>query len=460
MKVDIDAPRAHDCREVLKLTVVQKKGTCQHSAGPAHDSVQLTKNVSQHLPPFGVVGLSYKTADLELRSQVALTAERRIEFLRRAREAGWQECIAVSTCNRIEIYFAGVEPAGVLAFLAEFTGVPQEILEHHTYVRSCFCASCHLFRVVAGLDSAVLGETEIVAQVREAWATSQDEGMAGPMLNLLLRRAMETSKRIRTETKLCKSVISTAGLAAQRAHQELGNLSEKTAVILGAGKIAERLAKELAPARIGKKIVVNRSRDKAAALARLIAADPRSLDDLEVSIAEADVVFGAVGADQPVVDLVSLQKIMASRPNRPLLLIDLGVPPNVESGQLPDGVTWVGLEELSAASSANAGERQDAVEPSLDILGDELKRFGEALVERAASPTVAALMNLGNHIRSKNLDWLKDKLPELDERQIRVIEEMARRTVLGLLESPIQNLKSDVTWTERRSLIEELFSIG
>lgn len=416
-------------------------------------------SISKTIAPFGVVGLSHKTAPLELRSAFSLTKEQLPEFLQRARKAGFSECVVLATCNRTELYFAGADGMAAAELLADHAGIPLDLLKGHLYERSCICAACHVIRVAAGLDSAVLGETEIVAQVKEAWAIANEQGMVGPMLDLLFKRAREASKRIRTETKLNKSVVSTAALALRESRSLVGPLEGKTLLLLGAGKMAIRLGKELADLGGSRKIVANRSLENAKALADKMGAEARGFDSLRSSLEDADVVFAAVGAGRAVIDTQMLREVMATRPDRPLLVLDLGVPPNVEPGVKPDDVHVVGLDELSSKAAANTQVRNASIDPSLRILDEEIGAFCEGLIKHAASPTIRALLEFGETVRKRNVDWARERLPDLEERDLKVIDELSRRMIIGLLESPIHTLKTDIEWSERRHLVEHLFAL-
>lgn len=412
------------------------------------------------LAPFGVVGMSHKTAALELRSSLGVPKDELPNFLAKAKAAGIEECILLSTCNRTELYFSGSDGKVVAKLLADHVGVPVAVLRPHLYEKPCVCAACHLFRVTAGLDSAVLGETEIVAQVKEAWAIAGEAGMVGPMLDLLFKRAMEASKRLRRETELCRHVTSTASLAVRQAKEALGDLTGKNLLILGAGKIARRLAKELSEVEGAHFTVANRTIQRAEEVAESLAGTACSLSDLDTKLAEADAVFAAVGAGRSVIARRVLEGAMANRPERPMVILDLGVPPNVERGAEVPGVLVVDLDELSGATATNAEVRNSSVQPALFLLDEELGRFGEALVERAASPTIKALMKMGDTVRQRNVAWAKERLPDLGEREMRVIDELAKRMVIGLLESPVHTLKTDISVAERREMIEHLFSLN
>lgn len=436
------------CPESLKLK--------QHEGGVSCGAATPSYTVGGLQAPFGVVGLSHKTAPLELLSILGLTKDQLPDFLAKSKAAGLSECIVLSTCNRVEVYYAGGDANLAIKLLAEHAGVSLETLKPHLYIQACFCAACQLFRVTSGLNSAVLGETEIVAQVKEARLLAEKEGLVGPMLDLLFKRAMEASKRIRSETNLNRSAVSIGSLAVR----EVSCTETMTVAMLGAGKMAARLAKDIAPIPRAKTLVLNRTVESAGAIAKSLDAEVRSLEQLPATLEESDVVFAAVGAGRSVINPEMLEAAMAGRASRPLTIVDLGVPTNVAPGTLPANVKVIGLEELSAKSAANAETRNDSVGLSLRILDEELHRFGEALIERAASPTIQALMKFGESVAKKNLEWAKEKLPDLDEKELRTIEDMMRRTVLGMLEAPINTLKTDAAWAERRHLLENLFAIG
>jgi glutamyl-tRNA reductase len=406
--------------------------------------------------PVGLVGLNHRTASAALRNQVAIATEAVPQFIARAREAGASECAVLSTCNRTEIYYAGVDAGTVLTLLADHAGLPVAELESATYKKMCACAACHLFRVAAGLDSAVLGETEIVAQVKESWRVAVREGMSGPGLDLLFPRALETSKRIRTETDLCRSVTSTASLAVR--HIQITKvLSESRVAVLGAGQIAERVMKELVGSGAKNVAVLNRSLAKAQDLVNSLGGVALPLSALERELVEADAMVACLSVEHPVITQDLIDAALPHREGRPLLIIDMGVPANV--AQL-EGVQVVTVDQLASECTDNQSARLSAVPPALQILDQELQRYGQALLERAAAPTIQALVQHGEQIKSRNLEWAKDRLAHLDQKELRVVEELARRMMIGLLQEPIEGLKREFSGEEHRAQVERLFGLG
>lgn len=424
------------------------------SRGEASGLSKLTmaEETERERAPFGMVGLSFRTAPLEIRGRFALDAR---SFVREARERGVKECVVLATCNRLEVYYAGGAVSTVVRMLAEAAGMDPVVLGEHLYEKACGCAACHAFRVASGMDSAVLGETEIVAQVKAAWAEAREEGMVGPMLDLLGNRALEASKRVRTETDLCRAVTSTASLAVRTIRERLGGLAGRRAVVLGAGQIARRLVLELHDA--GADVaIVNRTVSRAEDLAALAGgAEAYPLEFLEVEVSRADAVFAAATVASPLLTRDLMARAFARRGGWPLPVVDMGVPPNVEAG-VPDAID---IDALSARTAEAEGVRMSALGPALAILDEELGRFHTALAARTAAPTIRALVQRGDEIRARNVEWARERLGGLSEKEMRVVEEMARRLTIGLLEAPIDGLKGELSAREHRHVVEQLFGL-
>ena len=423
-----------------------------------HCSVRPDFGASQSHCPFGVIGLSYRTASLDLRGRASLAADKARGFLELLRDHGINEAMVLSTCNRTEIYFAGPDHDLVIRLFAASAKADIEEIRPHLYLKKSLCAACHLFRVATGLDSAVLGETEIVAQVKQAWKLSEDFGSCGPGLSLLLQRTMEVNKRVRSETELCRGVISTATLALIQAKAHLGTLEGRNVVLIGAGQIAERVCKELASIPGTSLTILNRTLEKAEYLATLYGGNADELTALEETMVGADVVIAAVNSTRPLIDEDLVARV-ASRRTHSQLLIDLGVPATVQIGTPRDDVEVLNLDALCTATSENLGRRMQAVPVALDVLDEELQRLRTDLTMRTASPTIKALVNQAEMIRRQNLDWAMERLTGLTDQERKVVEDLSSKIIKGLLQAPIHGLKHDLTATEHREIVAKLFRL-
>ena len=402
---------------------------------------------------FGVIGLSYRTAPLDLRGRMSFDRDGARAFLAEVRQHWVEECMVLSTCNRTEIYYTSASERAIIGLLASRAGVSAADLQPHLYLKRGLEAASHLFRVASGLDSAVLGETEIVAQIKQAWQIANDEHMAGAGLGLTLQRSMVVSKRVRTETDLCRGVTSTASLAIQTAARRLGSLSGKRVLVLGAGQIAERLVKELHVLQPAGFQVLSRTQASAQRLADLYGAEAGSLEGLTDALEGADVVFSALTSPEPVITDRTLPS------SGSLFIVDLGVPANVQITEPRAGVESVHIDSLSAECELNGLRRAGAVPAALDILEAELTRLNTDLVSRSASPTIKALVDQAEGIRSQNLDWAMSRLDDLDPRQRKVVEDLSIRIIKGLLQAPIEGLKGELATRDHRQVITRLFQL-
>ncbi|RYG23859.1 glutamyl-tRNA reductase [bacterium] len=435
MSLSPSADRAIGCHATLHLLPSVTAGQCRiGAAGVTGQAVSL-------------VGLSYRSADVSIRSRVSLSGERLERFLGLLREHGIDEAVVLSTCNRTEVYSFGGETGHVVRLLAQFAGLEEGELRPLLYVKSGACAACHLFRVVSGLDSAVLGETEIVAQVKSAWS---EASFTGPTLDLMFQRALAASKRVRTETELCRNVTSLGSLAVREAQAQGGSLRDRKVLVLGAGQIAERVAKELRSVGATDVTVLNRTVDRAEALAGRFGFAAGSLTNLTTELATADVVFATATAPEP---LITQENAPVGRNT---VFIDLGIPANVD---LP-GTRTLDVDDLAARCARNAEARNAAIPSAMGILESELERFLVTLTERQAAPTIRGLVQHGEAVRKQTVDWAMDRLPNLTDRERQVVEDLARRLVLGMLAPPIEELKKGGFSPNERAIVERAFRLS
>ncbi len=407
-----------------------------------------------------MVGLDFKSAPLGVRGQASLSGDRLRLLLTTLRQEGISECAALSTCNRTEIYFSGGDSRIVELALCEVCDICLEDIRPYLAASNGMCVACHLFRVCAGLESAVIGETEIVAQVKEAWRIASEVGANGPGLDVLLQRALEAGKRVRSETDLCRSVTSTGTLAVREAKQLSGDLKDKMVIIVGAGRIAQRIAKELYEAGANHVLVLNRTPANAGIVASACAGTVAGLDELEPALQSADVVFATASVPSPLITAQMLRETMAQRGGRPLTVIDMGVPPNVQRSAEIVGLAFVDIDELSLISSDNERRRNSCVQAAMKIVSEELAKFKATLLKRSAGPTISSLIRKAEVIRSECVAYAIERKPELRGDEIKFLEEITKRLVKGILEAPLAELNGEMAVEGHRRLVERLFHLN
>jgi glutamyl-tRNA reductase len=316
-----------------------------------------------------LIGLDFRTATFPLRSRVAIHRDSA------ARVLGWigaREALAISTCNRTELVFLGGSVEAAVEALAEHAGIATEVLELSLYELHGRAAIRHLLRLASGMESAVLGETEIVAQLKHAIQVGHETGHAGPELVRLIGDALRTSKRVRTETSLCRGVVSLGSLAWREAKSAHGDLREKSVVVFGAGQMAQRLLKETERERPRRLILVNRSRESATVLAKTHRAELWPLDRALEALEVADIGFCAISGRLEFVGDCEVAEVVAGR-DRPLTLVDLGVPANLpETFTSLNGVTVLGMDHLVELTERNARLRGEASAHAEAIIEEEL----------------------------------------------------------------------------------------
>jgi glutamyl-tRNA reductase len=329
-----------------------------------------------------LVGLNHRTAPVEVRERVSFTTEQARRAADELRARGiLEETLVLSTCNRSEVY--GVPPEalhdsapGLSSFLSEFHSVRPDVLSGALYHHYDQEAVRHLFRVSAGLDSMLLGESEILGQVREAYRFAHEQGATGPVLNRLFQGALEVGKRVRTETELGTRPMSVAAAGVKLAERIFGKLAERSALVLGAGTISEQVVSTLRDRGISRLFVMNRSRDRAEALAQQFGGRVVEWGKWDAALSTADVIVASVTADEPVLQRQVLQAAMASRGNRALFLMDLGLPRNIEATAAELYNVYVyNMDDLSEIVQQNRQARQSEVPRAEAIVDDHVGKF-------------------------------------------------------------------------------------
>ncbi len=398
------------------------------------------------------LGVSHKTAPVSLRERVAFGDSELEGFLRTATATDEvREAVVISTCNRTEVYLvvgdAVQAEADVLGLLARRAGIrPTELAEAIYSPRNCDAAR-QLYRVASGLESMIVGEAEVQGQVRRAHEVAMRAGSTGPLLNRLFAAALTTGKRVRAETAIGASRVSVPSIAVDLARSVLGDLQAAHVVILGAGETSELTARALAEQGAGTIFVANRHADRALSLAQRFGGTVVGLERLPEQLLAADIVLSSTASPHPIVGPEELELVLAQRgkspPTRPLLLIDIAVPRDIDPacGEL-EGVTLYDIDDLQAVAERNLSSRAEEAPRALEIVEEEIHRFARWLGQLDALPTVAALREHGNDIVEQVLAENAGRWDSASARDVARVEAIARAVMTRLLHEPTIRLRS------------------
>ncbi|HET9343351.1 MAG TPA: glutamyl-tRNA reductase [Candidatus Eremiobacteraceae bacterium] len=396
--------------------------------------------------PIVVLGLSHKTAPPEVRDRHAFPAQRVTEALGALRDySGVREAAIVATCNRLEIYaeVADFETGvgEIKDFLTTYRAMRVEDFDKYLYTLLGADAVAQLLRVASGLDSMLIGEAEIMAQVKGALAAAQAAGTMGSHLNRLFRTALRAGKRARTETTIGSDVVSLGAATVELASRRV-DLRGASAVVVGAGKMGTTVARHLAARGAGRIAIVNRTLARAQTIASEIGARALPFDALCEALADADLAVTAVGSGAHLVTTADIATAMTTRPGRPLLIVDIGAPHDVDPGARSiGGVDVLELADLRVVVDEHIGGRKAAV-PAVEAIVDELSReFLRWYQSRAAVPLIARLRTRAERIRTNEIERLFASRPELDEAQRAAIVQASIGIINKLLHEPLTKLR-------------------
>jgi len=396
--------------------------------------------------PLVVLGISHKTAPPEVRNRHAFPTERVGEALAALSDYdAVREAAIVATCNRLEIYADVIDfETGVGAlkdFLTTYRRMHVEDFDKYLYTLLGADAVEQLFRVATGLDSMLLGEVEIVAQVKAALAEAQRAQAAGPHLSRLFRAALRTGKFARTQTAIGRDVVSLGAAAVELASRHC-DLQSSTAVVVGAGKMGATVARHLKARGAARIAVANRTYSRARAIAQEIGGTGHPFEHVPDLIAEADLAISAVGRGAFVVTAAELRSIMARRCDRPLLVVDMGVPRDVEpAASSVDGVTIYELSDLRQIVEDNLGGRRNAIPDVERIIDEHVRDYMRWYQSRAAVPLIAGLRRRAEQIRIAEIEKLFARYPDLDEGQRSAIVAASVSIINKLLHAPTIKLR-------------------
>ncbi len=407
-----------------------------------------------------VIGLNHRTVPLDLLERMTIDDSRLAKALHEvASREHVSEAVVLSTCNRTEIYVVAEKFHGAYAdvrdFLAEMAYLPPEEFSDHLYVSYDEEAAAHLFAVTSGLDSAVIGEAEILGQVRVAWNRAQEEGTVGTSLNLMFRHALEVGKRARTETGISRHIASVSTAAVAMAAERLGSLEGRSILVLGAGEMGEGMVRSLVTAGVVDVRIANRTWDRAVELADRLGGRAVGLADLDDALAEVDLLLTSTGASSLMLEHGDLARVMAARPDRPLLVVDVAVPRDVDpSAAQLDGITLLDMNDLRAFAEAGMVERRREVAAVRRMVDEEVARFTAVTTAQEVAPLVAALHERAESVRTAELERFRGRLADLGPRQLEAIEALTHGIVAKLLHDPTVGIK-DAAGTARGERLAE-----
>ncbi len=414
------------------------------------------------------IGISHKTARVEVRERLALTEARAAEFLRDLRgSTAVHEAVAISTCNRTELYLVVGDPVEaegtVLAMLASQAGIRPTELAPAIYAHRNCDAARHLFRVSAGLDSMIIGEAEIQGQVKRAYDAALAGEMAGPLTSRMFKAALTTGKRVRTETSISERRLSLPTVAVALARELLGPLDACEVVIVGTGETSELAARALAESGVRTVFVATRRRDRALSLAKRYGGRSLSFDELPQALERADILVTATASPHLLLESEELAEVMEARGHQPMLLIDLAVPRDVDSSCAEtEGVTLYDVDDLDAVISRNRRVRQTEARKAEGIIEQEIQHFASWLGSLEVLPTLSALRSHATQLAEKVVRENAGKWESASARDLERIDALAHTIVNRLLHEPTARLKEtrDERAHARMATIRELFGLA
>ncbi len=420
---------------------------------------------------FLLLGVNHKTAPVHIRERLAFgDGEIPSALASLVDRDAIAEALIVSTCNRVEILVSGSEPrAGrdrMLEYLGQTRGIDRPALEEHVYTRYDQDAIHHVFRVASSLDSMVVGEPQILGQVREAYRVGVDAGTVGRNLSSLLQSAFAAAKRVRTETAIGASAVSVSFVAVELGRKIFGSLKDKTAMLVGAGEMAELAAQHLVESGEVSLLVANRTAERAEELATRYGAQAIAFERFRETLADVDVVLCSTAADGFVLGATDVHRALEQRRHRPMCLIDISVPRQIDPAVSDvDGVFLFDIDDLQRVAASNLREREREAHVAESIVDDEVAKFLARLRATDIGPTVAELKVRLNEVALSEYGRLRKKLGDLSGEQEEAITELLLPSIINKISHPIishmrDSATKDTGVEESVSIWRRIFRLG
>lgn len=415
-----------------------------------------------------VAGLDYKTTPVEIREQLAFQDGMLPEALQNL--SGMKsilECTIISTCNRTEVY-AVVDQLHtgrhyIKQFLSQWFDLPKEEFGPYLTIRENDAAIQHLFKVSTGLDSMILGETQILGQVKNSFFTAQDTGATGTIFNELFKQAITFAKKAHNETEINDNAVSVSYAAVELGHKIFGDFSNKHVLILGAGKMSELTARHLYSSGAAEVTVLNRTYSKAAELADRIFGRALEMDHLQQTLENADIVISSTGSKEYVIDRSMMETALRKRKGRPLFMIDIAVPRDLdpELNDL-DNIFLYDIDDLQGIVESNLSERKVAAAKIEDMMKEQIVQFKDWVETLGVVPIISALRSKAVSIQADTMDSIERKLPDLTERERKILRKHTKSIVNQILRDPIMRAKelaAEPDAEQSLALFTEIFAL-
>ena len=414
-----------------------------------------------------VIGVNHRSGPLEVLERVTLAPDeipKAVQTL--VSRDNVREAVVLSTCNRTEIYAVAERFHGAYAdirdFLCDAGNISPDELHPHLFSQHDEAAVQHLFEVAAGLDSAVIGESEILGQLRTSWETAHREGGSRSTLNMLFRHAIEVGKRSRTETNIARGTASVSHAAVEMALEHRGDLAGCSVAVLGAGAMGEGIAVALTAAGASEVTVVNRSPERGASLALRVGGTAVGMGEMTSVLTAADVVLTSTGSGTPIVTASMMREVQ--RDGRPLLFVDIAVPRDIAPDVAAlDEITVLDLDDLKAWAARGRAQRLAEVDHVAEIVAAEVERFTLEASARQAAPLVAALRQRGEDLRESVLTRHSSRLAHLSDADRELIDSITRGVVAKLLHEPSVRLRDEAGTPQgerNAAAVADLFDLG
>ena len=406
------------------------------------------------------LGLNHWSSPLEMRESIAFTRDELPPALQSLR-ATLDDVVIVSTCNRTEIYSTGQDGGmireALTGYLAQRFPQGRDDLSRSLYFYAQEDAVRHLFRVASGLDSLILGESQVLGQVREAYSASVAQGCARGVISKVFHHAMRVGRRVRRETRIGENALSVSSAAVEMARHTLGSISGRSVAVIGAGQAGKLVAKALKDRGVDRMVMVNRTLKRAQDLAESLGADASALEDLEDILGKVDIVVSSTDSQSVVLSREMVERALPMRNGKPLLIVDIAIPRDADpaAGDL-DGVTLLDLEDLEKVSLTNRREREKEVSLVEGIIDEEISRFHEWWDSRKVAPGIAQLREHAEALRHREVSKTLRHMPSLAEEDVARIEALSQSIVKKLLHNPIAAIKED---PEHLEAAQELFKL-